>query len=100
MVEVMRRDLSEHHVLQVLITENQLETMQMMEDVYERVGMNYPQVPVSRYVSQPANDFFLPCEEEIGSAKNPKAIDKDEGFSETLPHNNHRRWNLVQLFIL
>ena len=71
MVEVMRRDLSEHHIIQVLITENQLETMQMMEDVYERVQMNNPEVPVSRYVSQPADDFFLPCEEEIGSAKKP-----------------------------
>ena len=30
MVEVMRRDFSEHHMTQVPMTENQLEEMQMM----------------------------------------------------------------------
>ena len=40
MVEVMRRDISEHHMMQVPITENQPGTMQMMEEVSEHVGMN------------------------------------------------------------
>ena len=33
MLEVMRSDFSERHMMQVPITENQLETMQMMEEV-------------------------------------------------------------------
>ena len=41
MVEVMQRDFNEHHMTQVTITENQLGTMQMMEEVSEYVGMNY-----------------------------------------------------------
>ena len=40
MVEVMRRDFNEHHMMQVLITENQLRTMQMMGEVSDHVGMN------------------------------------------------------------
>ena len=44
MVEMMRR---------VPITENQLGTMRMMEDVSEHVGLNYPDTPDSRYVAQP-----------------------------------------------
>ena len=43
----MRRDFSEHHMMQVPITENQLGTMQMMEDVSEHVGMNNPEIPGS-----------------------------------------------------
>ena len=51
MVEVMRRDFSEHHMMQVPITENQLGEMQMMEEVAQHVGMNYPEIPDSRYVA-------------------------------------------------
>ena len=40
MVEIIRRDFNEQHMTQVLITENQLGTMQMMEEVSEHVGMN------------------------------------------------------------
>ena len=53
MVEMMRRDFNEHHMTQVPITENQLGTMRMMEDVSEHVGLNYPDTPDSRYVAQP-----------------------------------------------
>ena len=60
MVEVMRRDFNEHHMMQVPITENQLGTMQMMEEVSEHVGMNYPEIPDSRYVAQPVDDFLFP----------------------------------------
>ena len=45
MVEVMRRDFNEHHMMQVPITENQLGTMQMIEEVSDHVGMNYPEIP-------------------------------------------------------
>ena len=60
MVEVMRRDFKEHHMTQVPITENQLGTLQMMEEVFAHVGMNYPEFPDCRYVAQPVNDFLFP----------------------------------------
>ena len=80
MVEVMRRDFSEHHITQVPPSENQLGEMQMMEEMAEHVGMNYPETPDSRYVAQPFDDFLFPWEE--GSVDNPITIEKDEGFSE------------------
>ena len=79
-LEVMRRDFSEHHMMQVPITENQLGTLQMMEEVSEHVGMNYPEIPESRYVAQPFDGFLFPWEE--GSVANPITIEEDEGFSE------------------
>ena len=87
MVEVMRRDFNEHHMMQVPITENQLGTMQMMEEVSEHVGMNYPEIADSRYVAQPVDDFLFPWEEE-GSVENPITKDEDEGFSETMTTQN------------
>ena len=54
--------------------------MQMMEEVAEHVGMNYPETPDSRYVAQPFDDFLFPWEE--GSVDNPITIKEDEGFSE------------------
>ena len=60
--------------------ENQLGEMQMMEEVAEYVGMNYPETPDSRYVAQPFDDFLFPWEE--GSVDNPITIEEDEGFSE------------------
>ena len=65
------------------ITENQLGAMQMMEEVSEHVGMNYPEIRDSRFVAQLADDFLFPWE-EAGSAKSPIKKDEDEGFSETL----------------
>ena len=44
MVEVMQRDFDEHHMAQVPMTENQFGKVQMMEEVAEPVGMNYPEV--------------------------------------------------------
>ena len=70
-------------MMQVPITENQLGTMQMMAEVSEHVGMNYPEIPESRFVAQPVDDFLFPWE-EAGSAENPIRIDEDEGFSETM----------------
>ena len=67
-------------MMQVPITENQLGTMQMMAEVSEHVGMNYPEIPDSRFVAQPVDDFLFPWEE--GSVDNPITIEEDEGFSE------------------
>ena len=87
MVEVMRRDFKEHHMMQAPITENQLGTMQMMGEVFDHVVMNYPEIPDSRFVAQPVDDFFFPWEEEE-SVKNLITIDEDEGFSETMTPQN------------
>ena len=101
MMEVMQRDFNEHHMTKVPMTENKIEETQMMEEVSEHVGMNYPEIPDSQFLDQPVDDFLFPWE-EAGSAKNPITIDEDEGFSEAMTpqntiHNNHQRWNLVQL---
>ena len=99
MLEVMQLDFNEHHMTQVPITENQLGTMQMMQKVSEHVRMKYPEIPDTRYLAQPVNDFLFSWE-EVGSAI---TIDEDEGFSETKTpptpqlHSNH--YNLVQLCI-
>ena len=61
-------------------TEHQLGEMQLMEEVAEFVGMNYPEIPDSRYVAQPFDDFLFPWEE--GSVDNPITIEEDEGISE------------------
>ena len=55
--------------------------MQMMKERSEHVGMNYPEVPDSRCVAKPDDDFFFPWEEE-GSVESPITIEEDEGFSE------------------
>ena len=80
MVEVMRSDFNEHHMMQVPPTENQLGEMQMMKEAAEYVGMNYPKTPDSRYVAQPFDGFLFPWEEK--SVDNPITIEEDEGFSE------------------
>ena len=54
------------------------------------VGMNYPEIPDSRFVAQPVNDLLFPWE-EAGSAENLITIDKDERFSETMPQNTLRK---------
>ena len=67
MVEVRRRDSNEHHMMQVLMTENYFGENQKMEEVAEHVGMNYPDTLDSRYVAQPVEVFLFPWE-EAGSA--------------------------------
>ena len=69
--EVMRRDFSEHRMMQVTITDNQLGTIQMMEEGTEHVGMNYPEITDSRFKAQTFDDFLFPWDEEMGSAENP-----------------------------
>ena len=80
LVEMMRREFNEQHMAQVYLTENQLGEVQMMEEVAEHVGMNYPDTHDSRYVVQLFGDFLFPWEE--GSEDNPITIEEDEGFSE------------------
>ena len=63
MEEVIRRDFNEHHMTQVPTTESQLEEMQMMEEVSDQVGVNYPEIPDSRFVAQTVDDFLSPLEE-------------------------------------
>ena len=45
------------------MTENQLGEMQMMEEVAEHVGMNYPENLDSKHVAQPFDVFLFPWEE-------------------------------------
>ena len=80
MVEVMRRNFNEQHIIQVPPTENQLGEMQLMEEVAEHVEMKYPETLDSRYVTQPFDDFLFPWEER--SVDNPITIEEDEGFSD------------------
>ena len=87
MVEMMRKDFNEHHMMQAPITENQLEELQMMEEVSDHVGMNYSEIPDSKFVAQPVDDFLFPWQ-EAGSLENPTTIDEDEGFSETMTPQN------------
>ena len=61
---------------QVPMTESQLEEMQMVEEVSEHVGMNYTEIPDSRFVAQRVDDFLFPWE-EAASAENPITIDED-----------------------
>ena len=68
----MRREFNEHHMMQVHITENQLGTMQMMEEVSDHVGMNYSEIPDSRFVAQPVDDFLFPWEDAVHLVKKVK----------------------------
>ena len=100
MVEVMRRGFNGHHMTQVPITDHHLGTMQMMEEVSDHVGMNYPDTFVSRYVVQPIDDFLFPWGE--GSVESAHTIEKERGSlsQELKPANhqdNHRRWRQDQL---
>ena len=79
MVEVVQKNFNEHQMTQVPITEKYLGTMEMIEEVFDHVGMNYPKTPDSRYATQTIDDFLFPCEE--GSVDNPITIEEDEGFS-------------------
>ena len=60
-----------------------------MEEVSEHVGTNYPEIPDSRFVTQPVDVFLIPWE-EAGSAENPITIDEDVGFSEIMTPKNYR----------
>ena len=76
----MRRGFNEYQMMRVPITENQLGSMQMMQEVSEHVGMIFPEILDSRYVAQPVIDFLFSWEEEMGSA--------EKGFSKTMTPRN------------
>ena len=70
--------------------------MQMMEEVSEHVGMNYPEFLDSRYVAKIVDDFVFPCEEE-GSVENPipsKRLRKplSQELQSANHQENHQRW--------
>ena len=89
MVEVMRNDFNQHHLTQVPPTENQLGEMQKMEEVAEHVGMNYPEIPDSRYVAQPFDVFLFPWEE--GSVETQLPSKRMRGsLSQELQSPNHQ----------
>ena len=69
MIEIMKRDFSGHHQLQVPITKNKLGMMGMMSKIPEQVGMDYPEVLGPRYVAHSVNDFIFLWEEK-GSVEN------------------------------
>ena len=60
---------------------NQFATMRTMSQIAEQIGMDYPEVPNSRYAAQTVNNFIFAWEEER-SVKNPITTEEDEGFSE------------------
>ena len=51
------------------------------------MGKNYPEIPDSRFVAQPVEDFLF-LWEEAGSAEIYITINEDEGFSETMTPQN------------
>ena len=90
MVDVMRGDFNEHQMTQNPITEKQLGTMQMMEEVSEHVGVNYTKIPDSRYVAQPVDDFLFPWEEEA-------SVELSKRMRGSLNHqDNQQRWRQDQ----
>ena len=63
--------------------------MQMMEDVSDYVGLNYPDILDSRYVAQPV--YFFPSPWEEGSVENPFTLEEDGGsLSKELQSANHQ----------
>ena len=68
---------------QVPMTESQLGERQVMEEVAEHMGMNYPDTRYSRYVAHLVKDFLFP-REEAGSAENTITIVEDEDLSEIM----------------
>ena len=88
MVELIRRDSNENHKTKVPITENQLGTMQLMEEVSEHVGMNYPDTPDSRCVAQPVGRRDL-WRTQLPSKKARDSLSQD--LQSANRQNNHRR---------
>ena len=57
MIEIMRRDFSEHRQIQAPITENPLETMTRMLQIAEQVSLDYLEIP-DKYVAELVIDFL------------------------------------------
>ena len=65
MIEIMRRYFSQHHQIPVPISANQLGTIVMMSQIAEQVAMDCTQVPDSRGLAKPVNDFLFRGEKKI-----------------------------------
>ena len=57
-IEIMRRDFSENHQMQVPRSESQLGMMGMMSQNADQFKMVYPEVPDSRHVAQRLRTTF------------------------------------------
>ena len=57
-IEIMRRDFSEHHQMQVPITESPLETMTKMSQIAEQISLEYPEI-LDNYVAELVSDFLF-----------------------------------------
>ena len=90
MVETMPRDFNEHHLTQVPMTENQLGEVQRIEEVAERVGMNYLDTHDPISMAQTADNFLF-LWEEAGLAENSITNVEYEGFSETMTPPNPQK---------
>ena len=80
--EIIRKDFSEHHQMQVPINDNHLHvgSMQRVGHATEQVENDYPENPGSHFVAQPVDNFLFP-REKAGSDEKPNTIDKDDGIS-------------------
>ena len=100
MVEIIRRDFNEQHMTQVLITENQLGTMQMMEEVSEHVGMNTPRfLTLYMWHNQSTISSFLGrkkdlCRSQLLSKRMRGSLSRD--LQSANRQDNHRRWRQDQ----
>ena len=79
-VEVMRMDFNEHQIMHVPMTEKELVSKQMKDEVAEHLVLDYPDTPDSRYVAQSIKESFYPLEE--GSVANSIIIEEGHGFSQ------------------
>ena len=100
MEEVMLRDFTEHHVTQVPITENQLGTMQMIEDVSDHMGMSYPETLDSRYVAQSVDDFIFLGKRDLWRTQLPAKRMRgslSQEIQSANHHDNHHQLNFCKL---
>ena len=82
MVEVMRGDFSEYHLMQIPVTQKQMTSFQMIGEGSSHLdGLSH--TSDSSFIVQSVEDLIFACD-EVGSAGNPIAVDKDLGFSETM----------------
>ena len=74
-------------MVQVRTTDNQLGSMQMMQELSEHLEMNYPEIPDPIYMDQPVK-VFITRWDVAGFVENLVSIDKDEDFSKSLTPQN------------
>ena len=57
-IEILRRDFSEHHQMQVPLTESPLETMTKMSQIGDQICLEYPEIP-DKYMAELVIDFLF-----------------------------------------